>query len=207
LEQLALFLALGATLSFGTASLFFRHFSKRASVLWVNTLKALVALTLLVPTLVVLRFWDLGPLSSSWSPPSVNSIQLLLTSGAIGLGVGDLFLLAAFLRLGVSRTLMLYGFQPLFLALAGFILFNQALDFKQFFALTTLIACVVVFSLEARSLKLKSPSDANGRGLGLVFGLIGVSMDSSGVILTRLALEQSQSMHSLEAHWILCLGA
>lgn len=154
-----------------------------------------------------MTLWELGPLSTDWKPPSELSLRLLVTSGALGLGVGDLFLLGAFVRLGVSRTLMLYGFQPLFLALAGLVLFGQALDLNKLFALATLIGCLLVFSLEARAQANSNPSAEKGRGLGLLFGLIGVSMDTSGVVMTRMAFETSPQMHSLEAHWVRCIGA
>ncbi len=191
-------LTLGAALSFSSASLIFAKFSRTVSVIWMNAAKAFVAMLLLIITLPIL-FWIQG--QTTWQPPSYWSTTLLLISGFIGLGVGDLFLLDAFIRIGVSRTLMLYGFQPLVLGLTGLLLFDQTFDTRRLIAIVFLIGCLVIFSLEkyreSRSWEIR----------GLTMAIIGVSMDSMGVILTRLAFETSPHTQPLEGHLIRCIGA
>lgn len=195
-SYLPYFLTLGATLSFSSASLVFARFSRSVSVLWMNTAKAAVAFTLLCVTLPII-WWFTG----TFTAPSAISTQLLLVSGAVGLGVGDLFLLDAFVRIGVSRTLMLYGFQPLILGLGAALFFNQTFDSHRLLAIAFLIACLMVFSLEryreTRSWEVR----------GLIMAIIGVSMDSGGVLLTRYAFEQSPLTQPLEGHLVRCIGA
>ncbi|CAN5395520.1 hypothetical protein BH10BDE1_BH10BDE1_19490 [soil metagenome] len=161
-----------------------------------NTAKAAVAFALLCLTLPLI-WWFTG----SFSPPSNVSTFVLLLSGAVGLGVGDLFLLDAFVRIGVSRTLMLYGFQPLILGLGGALFFNQSFDTHRLVAIAFLIACLLIFSLEryreTRSWEIR----------GLLMAIVGVSMDSAGVLLTRFAFEQSPQTRPLEGHLIRCAGA
>lgn len=189
-------LTLGATLSFSSSSLVFAKFSRRVSVLWMNTAKAAVAFTLLCFTLPVL-----GMLAGPLVLPSEISAWVLLLSGAIGLGIGDLFLLDAFIRIGVSRTLMLYGFQPLLLGVGAMLMFDQSFDSHRLIAIGFLIACLLIFSLEryreTRSWEIR----------GLMMAIIGVSMDSAGVLLTRFAFEHSPQTRPLEGHFIRCIGA
>lgn len=205
-DLLPYILTLGATLSFSSASLVFERFSKRVSVLWMNTAKAFVALALLMVTLPILwwttgTFSILGSGSGPWIPPTSLSTTVLILSGIVGLGVGDLFLLDAFIRIGVARTLMLYGFQPLLLGAGAALFFGQMFDTERLVAVAFLIGCLFVFSLEryreTRSWEIR----------GLIMAIIGVSMDSTGVLLTRYAFEQSPHTQPLEGHAIRCVGA
>ncbi len=162
-----------------------------------NTAKAGVALSLLCITLPAI--WSLGSTAPSW--PTATSFLVLILSGVIGLGIGDLFLLGAFVRIGVSRTLMLYGFQPLLLGLGASLFFDQSFDTRRLVAIAFLIGCLFIFSLE-RYRETKSWEIR-----GLVMALIGVSMDSAGVLLTRYAFEHSPLTQPLEGHFIRCVGA
>jgi drug/metabolite transporter (DMT)-like permease len=139
--------------------------------------------------------------TGTFTSPSNLSTAILLLSGAVGLGVGDLFLLDAFVRIGVSRTLMLYGFQPLILGLAAALFFNQSFETHRLIAIAFLIACLMIFSLE------RYRETRKWEVRGLVMAIIGVSMDSGGVLLTRYAFEQSPQTRPLEGHLIRCAGA
>ncbi|HRK06446.1 MAG TPA: EamA family transporter [Pseudobdellovibrionaceae bacterium] len=190
-------LTLGAALCFSSASLIFAQFSRRLSVLWVNTVKALVAALLLVPTIAILYATGLAPAVA----PDLTSLGLLALSGALGLGIGDLFLLDAYTRLGVSRTLILYGFQPIGLGLVAAIFLGQAFPLGKLVAVIFLIACLIIFSLE------RYKESGHWEIKGLLNALIGVSLDSTGVFISRLAFDHSPELHPLEGHFIRCLGA
>jgi drug/metabolite transporter (DMT)-like permease len=193
LEKLSLILALGATLSFATSSLIYAEYSKRVSVLWMNCFKSLIAFIAL--TLTIPIFTD------GWHHAKLTAIGGLMLSGLIGLNIGDLFLLSAFTRLGVARTLILFGFQPLFVGIAAFYLFDQPLDSSRFIAVIFLIACLFTFSLEryraARRWELK----------GLFYALMGVLLDTVGVLLTRASFTASPEISPMEGHFYRCLGA
>lgn len=161
-----------------------------------NTAKAAVALALLCLTLPVM-WWFVG----APTLPTDVAFFVLILSGIVGLGIGDLFLLDAFVRIGVARTLMLYGFQPLILGLGAALFFDQSFDTRRLIAVVFLIACLFIFSLE-RYRETKSWEIR-----GLVMAIIGVSMDSAGVLLTRYAFEHSPVTRPLEGHFIRCIGA
>jgi drug/metabolite transporter (DMT)-like permease len=190
-------LTLGAALCFSSASLIFAQFSRRLSVLWVNTVKALVAAALLIPTIAFLYATGMTPIVA----PDLTSLGLLLLSGALGLGIGDLFLLDAYTRLGVSRTLILYGFQPIGLGLVAALFLGQAFPLGKLIAVLFLITCLFIFSLE------RYKESGHWEIKGLLNALIGVSLDSTGVFISRLAFDHSPELHPLEGHFIRCLGA
>lgn len=162
-------------------------------------MKAAVALILLSLTLPILIYFGDSP--TPWIAPSSIATGALLLSGFIGLGVGDLFLLDAFIRIGVSRTLMLYGFQPLLLGVGAALMFGQTFESHRLVAIAFLIGCLFVFSVE------RYRETRTWEFRGLVMAIIGVSMDSAGVLLTRFAFEHSLQTRPLEGHFIRCIGA
>jgi drug/metabolite transporter (DMT)-like permease len=80
-------------------------------------------------------------------------------------------------------------------------LFDQSFDTRRLIAIVFLIGCLVIFSLE------KYRESKSWEFRGLTMAIIGVSMDSFGVILTRLAFENSKHTQPLEGHLIRCFGA
>jgi drug/metabolite transporter (DMT)-like permease len=157
-----------------------------------NTFKVMVATAFLLL---------ICPWIGGFDKISMLTLISLVTSGFIGLVIGDLFLLQAFFKLGPSRTLMLFGFQPLIIGTLNWILFSQTLKATQLYAVFFLIGSLVIFSLESK----KSTGTWNVRGLG--FALIGVALDAVGVVLTRYGFNDSPDFHVLNGHFIRCSGA
>ena len=170
--HLSLFFALGSTITFATSSLVFAEFSRRISALWMNCFKCIVAFAFLALTI---------PITTGWTPASFESLTGLVLSGFIGLNLGDLFLLNAFAKLGAARTLMVFGFQPLFLGFAAHLVFGQKFNPHSLLAVFFLIACLTTFALER--FRQERVWGVNG----LIYALIGVSFDASGVLLSRAA--------------------
>lgn len=188
----SLLLALSATLCFSTSSLVYAEYSKKVSVLWMNCFKAAVAFIALSLTV---------PLTGGWHSPAAASIAALMLSGLLGLNIGDLFLLSAYTHLGVARTLILFGFQPLFVGIAASFLFGQALDPRRFLAVIFLIACLATFSLE------RYKKEKRWDFKGLWHALAGVLLDTSGILLTRAAFEKSPEITPLEGNFYRCFAA
>lgn len=184
--------ALGATLCFASASLVYAEYSKRVSVLWMNCFKASIAFVALAVTV---------PVFSGWHAPSILTVAGLMLSGLIGLNIGDLFLLSAFTRVGVARTLILFGFQPLLVGIAAYFLFDQELDPKRLLAVLFLIACLFTFSLE------RYRTEKRWEFKGLFYALLGVALDTCGILITRAAFGESPAVTPMEGHFYRCLGA
>ncbi len=179
MEYKIIALALGANLVFATGSQFFTHFTRKLGTFWMNWFKASVALFFFI-------LWMALTEGLSW--PGLNAVGLLVISGITGLAIGDLCLLQAFKDLGPGRTLMLYSFQPLLTGVAGHFFFNQGLDAERFWAIFFMILCVLIFSLESFR------KDKHWALPGILLALLAISLDSTGVIITRYVFEGYSSV-------------
>lgn len=191
-ETNAYFYALGASVCFSTASLLFAHYAKNISSLWMNFFKTVICLFCLLVCMVFFVDW----VSIPWSV--VGALSL---SGLLGLGLGDLFLLSAYARMGAGRTLILFGFQPLILGVSSWYLFSQPLSFYKLTAVFFFLICLFLFSHE----KFKEQGHWEIRGL--LAALLGVLFDNSGVLLTRWSFNTAPEMGVLQANLVRTIGA
>jgi drug/metabolite transporter (DMT)-like permease len=191
-QTLAYYLALGSSLAFASASLLFADLSRKISPLWMNAFKALFAWGCFA--LMVLA-------GGGWTEISRWPLLALFASGMVGLGLGDVFLLTAYARMGAARTLILFGFQPLFLAVEGYFFFHQQISWTIGLAVLFFLACLFTFSLE------RFKKDGHWEWIGLVAALIGVTLDNCGVILTRWSFDSTPAMNAFQANLVRCTGA
>jgi len=189
-------LTLSAIFVFTGASVFFAEYARKYSALWMNTLKAIVALfAFTLTTLAMILSGD-----SQWSQIDSFSALCLIASGVMGLAIGDIFLLMAYARIGSSRSLMIFSFQPLFIGFQAYFLFGQTVSGNQALAILFLMACVFLISFE------RFRSEGRWEIRGILYAVTGVILDNGGVILTRLAFDRS-GVSAIEANMIRCLGA
>lgn len=185
-------LAIGSNLCFASASIVFTRFARSHSPTWINQLKVVVGfLGFLTTFLLVENFVKQNP----------AGLSFLLTSGFVGLFIGDFFLFRAFTQLGPSRTLVLFSFQPLILGLYGYLFLEQEINKYQLIAIGCMIVCLVIFVTEKNKL--------TGRWhiLGFAGALMGVLLDSIGIMCTRSAYEFDPSLGSFQANATRALGA
>ena len=185
-------LAVGANLCFGTASITFSQFSQRFSATWINQLKVSIALIGFLISFFLLEHFTALP---------VGGHLYLLGSGFVGLFLGDFFLFRSLARLGPTRTLVLYSFQPLLLGIYGYFFLSQGLSLYQLMAIACMILCILTFIFERNkatgSFDLKSFS----------YALLGVFFDALGVMLSRQAYEMNSSLGSFQVNATRALGA
>lgn len=166
-------------------------FTRRISSLFTNSYKTGIALIACTIALFAFNGWDF--------PPQKQAIAFLV-SGVLGLGIGDIFLLKAFSMIGPGRTLMIFGFHPLFVSFIGYFVFNQPLGGTRLLPIALFLGCLFFSSLE----KMKEEGRWNFKGF--LFGFIGVMLDASGTLFTRLGFE-GEELHPLLSHWLRCLSA
>ncbi len=128
-------------------------------------------------------------------------IGALLISGILGLGLGDLFLLSAYARMGAGRTLILFGFQPLILGISSWYLFAQPLSFYKFLAVIFFLICLYLFSLE------KFKEHGHWEIKGLIAALLGVLFDNAGILLTRWSFNSVADLSVIQVNFIRAVGA
>lgn len=192
LQTQAYFYALGASLSFSTASLVFAAYAKNISSVWMNYFKTTVCFICFSLCMVFFVQWQALP----WAV-----VGALLLSGILGLGLGDLFLLKAYARMGAGRTLILFGFQPMILGISSWYLFSQPFSFYKLLAVLFFLICLYLFSLE------KFKEHGHWEVTGLLAALLGVVFDNSGILLTRWSFDAAPEVSVLQVNFIRTFGA
>lgn len=184
--------ALGATLCFAYSSTIFTEFARKITPFWMNSFKAFVALG---------AFWLTVIISKSWINPNIHSVIAFISSGCIGLMIGDIFMLHAMKDLGASRMLMIFGLQPFFLGIGGYFLFNQSFSLLNFFGVLLMLCCLYTISLESYK------KSGSWQLRGMLLGLIAILMDAIGILLTRFGFDTSPGISSVQVNAIRCIGA
>jgi len=185
-------LAIGANLTFSTASMVMSHYAKRFSPIWVNQLKVLIATLAFITAFFV---------TQEVFAVSMTSGLLLFCSGFIGLCVGDIFLFRAFTTIGTGKTLVMFSCEPLLLGMYGYLFLGQVFSVNQTLAVICMIVCVFIFMLERN--KLTGSWDLKY----FFWAFIGITMDAMGIMLTRTAYEVAPQMETFQVNIIRCCGA
>lgn len=183
---------LGANLTFALGSQIFTMYSRRISSAWMNCFKAIIG---------AVAFGLFVSIFSTWHSLPVKYFILFFTSGFIGLGIGDIFLLKAFSEMGPGRTLMLFGFQPLIIGILSYFVFGQTIDSTKFWAILFFILCLGTFSFESYKRSGKWHLKA------ILIAFIGMSLDSVGVIITRYSFDHNPMLSAMEGNFHRCIGA
>jgi drug/metabolite transporter (DMT)-like permease len=184
--------ALAANLSFAVGVQFFTHYAKRTSSLWVNCFKAVVAAVLFGLTIV---FYG------GFHPISLSCAAFFFFSGAIGLGLADIFLIKSFSLMGPGRTMLLFGFQPLVIGVVSYFAFGQAVDARKFLAILFFVVCLFIFSLESFR------KNGHWNVKATMFALFGIIFDGVGVLVTRYVFNNSPGIGTTEGNFYRALGA
>lgn len=185
-------LAIGANLTFSTASMVFSHYSKRFSPTWINQIKVFVAFLAFLTAMVA---------SGQMIELPLQTTILLLLSGLCGLCFGDIFLFRSFTTLGTGRSLVLFSFQPLLVGLYGYFFLGQLFTTNQTLAVFCMMICVYIFMFERN--KMTGSWDIRS----FLWAFTGIALDAIGVMLTRTAYESAPGMETFQVNVIRCLGA
>ena len=189
--SLATLLALLANLFFASAAVGFSKYSSIYGSLWVNSFKSVVALLCMGLVFVIFGYCN----------EPVNSITLLfMLSGLIGLALGDYLLIIGFEKIGPSRTLLIFGIQPVLFLGVDYFFMGLSLTYKVplgvFFMLTSLF-----FAFYENKKARFDWSYA-----GIMCGFFGVFLDFLGVVLTKIGMNMGEST-IIEIHFWRMLGA
>lgn len=185
-------LAIGANLTFSTASMIFSIYARRFSSMWINQIKVSVAFIAFLAAMFI------GQSIVSISPLGLG---ILFLSGFIGLCLGDIFLFRAFATLGAGRSLVLFSFQPLLLGIYGYFFLNQIFTLNQTLAVICMIICICIFMLE------RNKTTGSWDMKSFIWAFIGISLDALGVMFTRSAYEMSPGLETFQVNVIRCIGA
>lgn len=185
-------LTLIANFSFALGSQFFTHYAKRFSSTWMNSFKATVA---------TICFFIVISLNGGFMADDITKISWFFLSGFIALGLGDIFLLLAFTKIGPGRTMVLFGFHPVIVGMISYFLFGQVIDQSKLWGILFFIGCLLTFSYE--SFKLQGKWQISG----LVYAFSGMILDAIGVTITRFAFDLNPQITPFEGNFYRCIGA
>lgn len=157
-----------------------------------NTVKALVGLIFFVISVFFFVGFEFVPTKYFFT---------FFLSGALGLGIADIFLFQAYREMGPGRTMMLFGFQPVVLGILGYFFLGQELDMKKALAIIFFICCLFTLSFEAFK------KEGHWQMKGILMALLWLMLDSTGVVITRYSFNMNPELHALEGNIYRCLGA
>jgi drug/metabolite transporter (DMT)-like permease len=125
----------------------------------------------------------------------------LLLSGALGFGLGDLFLFYAIAKLGPAKTMLLNTFQPFLIALMGYVILGEKIPSQKLLGILLLVLCIFFLSRDKEVGSFKFTKK-------LVFiALIGITLDGMGLILSKMSFERSTELDTVSANAIRIFAA
>lgn len=184
--------ALGSNLCFSIGGQAYTYFSRKISPVWMNFLKAALAgICFLISALLLHQF----------QIPDKASLIALTLSGALGLGLGDIFLLMGFKQIGPARTMMLFSFQPIVIGILSYVFLDQLIDTEKLWAIIFFMMCVIIISFE--SFKRSGKWQLSG----IIMALLGLILDAVGIIMTRGVFDKSLDLQPITCNFYRALGA
>ena len=172
--------AVAAAFIWAVASVIYTGVGRQVSPLMLNLLKGLIAIALLIVTLVFS-----GNLLPRVSPTSLN---LLLLSGAIGIGFGDTAYFAALNCIGPRRTLVIESLAPPLAAVLALMFLGEQLPLSGWLGIVLTVFGVTWVVLE-RTSDAVTPEVQTTKGIGL--SLFAAIAQASGAVMSRAALENT----------------
>ena len=176
--------ALGAAFLWAVASIIFADIGAHIKSINLNLIKGILACGLMVVILLAGSFLGAAQIRlESLFSISQNELFLLVTSGAIGIGIGDTAYFACLRRIGPQKGLMLESTAPVIAALLAMALFGEYLPFSAWggILLTTMGVIIVVRMTHSQMHYANSL-------IGITFGLVAATAQAAGVVLSRMAL-------------------
>lgn len=169
--------ALGAACLWAISSAIYGRLGQQISPLYLNLLKGAIAIALILVTLLVR-----GELLTEIA---TRNLQLLLLSGAIGIGLGDTAFFAALNCLGARRALLMETLAPPMTAIFALVFLQEALSSSVWIGIILTIFGVAWVVTERVSEQENYPIRLKA---GIIYGAIAALALAIGGVLSRAAL-------------------
>lgn len=173
--------ALASAACWSVATILFARLGTSIAPLTLNALKCVIALALLVPTIALFGRAQ-GPLTE-------QNIGWLLTSGLIGLTLGDSLLFAAINRIGPRRALLITISSAPLTALLAMPVLSEWLGGMAWIGIALTIAGVL-WVINERATRVAIIRDQSG----IAFAALAALCQAGGNICTKLGSEGMQPM-------------
>ncbi len=175
--------ALGTSLCFAFGSTLFTFAGRELGVQRVNRVRLLLAAVLIA----LIHWLLLGQVFPSDAP--VDTVGWLILSGIVGLVLGDVFLLQAFVMIGPRLSMLMMALAPMFSTVIAWVFLHETLSGQQLVGIALVIGGVVAVVAERQQAGPSSVA-VTGRAyqIGLLCALGGSLGQAGGTVLSKLGL-------------------
>ena len=168
--------ALLASLSWTFACFIWRKQTQYFSAIEVNLLKNIIAILIFSP---IFAFID-------WNNNLIN-IVILITSGIIGIGVGDSLYIKSLKLLGTRLTLTIESISPIIANILGILIINEIPSFNGVLG-SIIVTCSIILIIKRRRETNQFNYIKNNLQIGLLYSFLSVFCAVLAASLSRLIL-------------------
>ena len=175
-------------------SLFFTSAGKKIGPLSVNAHRMVMAVGFLVLAHVIL----LGTVL----PMATNGQWLWMgMSGIVGLGIGDLGLIGAFVAIGPRRSVLVMALSPIFASIVAYLMLGEVIPTLAALGMALTLAGVVVVIMEEGERSGEEPVSTKLRNYGVLLALIGAIGQGVDLVLAKkgIYLDAQMALDPLSA--------
>ncbi len=187
--------AIAAAFSWTSACFIWRSETRYFSSHQINLIKTFLATLIFLPVVY----------SIGWNF-QIRSVAILLTSGVIGIALGDSLYISALKRIGTRRTLSVEAVSPIVANLFGALFIGESLSIKNFLGALLVTISLVLIANQKDSSFPQEPSRYYSSLLGYGLASLSVILAVVGAILSRHVLINTD-LSPLQTTEIRLLGA
>lgn len=175
--------AVGTSLCFAFGSTLFTFAGRELGAQRVNRVRLLLA-ALMIAIVHWLIFRQLIPVVSA------ETFSWLAVSGIVGLILGDICLMQAFVLIGPRLSMLMMALAPMFSTVIAWLFLNETLDGQTLLGIVLAVGGVILVVVEPRKDGAPSSVAATGRAyrIGLLCALGGSLGQAGGTVLSRIGL-------------------
>jgi len=175
--------ALGASLCFAVAGLLAMEPSRALGAIRFNRVRMLLMAVLL---------FVVASITGGIETLSVASMPILVTSGLVGIFLGDTFLFAGLRRVGPRRNAVMFAFNAPLTAIAGIFYLDELLSVPVFVGCVLVTTGVIVAISYGQTQSSRDHWDAihGSLPIGLLFGFLAAAGQAGGILLSRPLMQE-----------------
>lgn len=170
--------ALASALSWAISVILFRHSGQTFPPFELNLFKNVLTFALMIPTILIFQGAD-------WPSIPMTEMGLILTSGLIGIGIGDTLYFKALNALGASRTAIAATLFGPFVILLSVSFLGERLFGLQLAGVVLVLAGVVLVNIRRARRQISTAASRHG----VTLAVISIFLMAAGIVMVKPALE------------------
>ncbi|BBN81742.1 hypothetical protein PA25_17270 [Pseudoalteromonas sp. A25] len=174
--------AIMAAFVWASSTLLYKRFSHSLTPFELNVSKGVIAGVMMISAIIVMQDWQ--------APGNVQSWYWLISSGVIGIAIGDSAYFAALRNIGPARTLIIESFAPAIAGLLNIVMLGTYLSLQAWLGIVVTIVGVLI-ALKPRQIL----PDLERRIYikGICFALLAALCQAAGMVMSKGAMNVEQT--------------